>query len=77
MLCLCFSNASKLEQSQNQGIMPIALNSSLRLGRCHFLFSCDTVWAVFFAGSAAVLLDGTFTFHPHNAMIMMVVQEFQ
>ena len=46
----------------------IALNFSLRLGRCHFLFSCDTVWAVFSAGSAAVLLEGTFTFHPRNAM---------
>ena len=46
----------------------IASNFSLRLGRCHFLFSCDTVWAVCFAGSAAVLLDRTFTFQPRNAM---------
>ena len=46
----------------------MALNFSLRLGRCHFLFSFDTVWAVFFAGSVAVLLDGTFTFHQRNAM---------
>ena len=39
---------------------------SVRLGRCYilFLFSCDTVWAVFFAGRAAFLLDGKFTFHP-------------
>ena len=51
-----------------QSEMYIALNFSLRLGRCHFLFSCDTVWAVFFAGSAAVLLDETFTFHQCNAM---------
>ena len=41
--------------------MIIALNFSMRLGRCHFLFSCDTDWAVFFAGSVAVLLDRTFT----------------
>ena len=47
--------------------MIIALNFFMRLGRCHFLFSCDTDWAVF-AGSVAVLLDGTFTFHPRNAM---------
>ena len=48
----------------------IVLNFSLRLGRCHFLFSCNTVWAVFFVGvgSAAVLLDGKFTFHPRNPM---------
>ena len=49
-------------------VLIVAVNFSFRFGRCHFLFSCDTVWAVCFAGSAAVLLNGTFTFHPCNAM---------
>ena len=52
----------------SHSVLITTLNFSLRLGRFYFLFSCDTVWAVFFAGSAAVLLDATFKFHPRNAM---------
>ena len=52
----------------NTFIMGNTIDFSLRLGTWHFLFCCDTHWAVFFAGSAAVLPDGTYTFHPRNAM---------
>ena len=34
----------------------IAVLFSMRLGKWHFLFICDLVWAVCFAGQLAILL---------------------